>query len=569
MSKIVFKPIIYLDNLIRSIIGYLNVEPKVELTHTYIKFRYNLCDIPGKLYHIPHSLYIKGELNNYIFSLKDYNISQDMDVMYEYKSVSSKELLPINKYIRYHDNYIHPYSDSKTDDKISKEFNILRRLKHENILPIIDIIYNDKVQPTLIFEESISLRDYNLYGKEIMSISQQILLGVRYLHSIGIVHRNLNLETIRVTNVIKIAGFRYYTESFNRDTDYVLSNLNLPYASPELLLGVSFNSYSIDIWAIGCILYELCTNKKLFEGRTNYEVLSSQFRLLGYPKESDMDYNIISNYETYKRATRYMKTMGISIMGKLGKRKLFDNIPDNNLRYIISLILNYDYKERISCNLILKYSCYGEVNTLDITDEEVYSHMEKYPWQNKITALKLLINHINIHSLDKLFKIYHIIDENIRYIKPEEREDTLVKKCINVYYPYLYKSLDVLDYEFNFVTFYDYFRLYLDKILVNYTFIILFRLISLCLTINDVCFILMPKEFFEFCITVTYKLYNIIYDHELYPRLSEEKINRYLKLYSSYNNTEHILQLISDDIRYLFKHTSLDISKIFYFMSTL
>jgi len=34
--------------------------------------------------------------------------------------------------------------------------------------------------------------------------------------------------------------------------------------SPELIKGESYNSKS-DIWACGCVLYELCTLKRVFE----------------------------------------------------------------------------------------------------------------------------------------------------------------------------------------------------------------------------------------------------------------------------------------------------------------
>lgn len=37
----------------------------------------------------------------------------------------------------------------------------------------------------------------------------------------------------------------------------------LPYRAPEIVLGANFD-YQIDMWSLGCIIYELITHKVLF-----------------------------------------------------------------------------------------------------------------------------------------------------------------------------------------------------------------------------------------------------------------------------------------------------------------
>ena len=56
--------------------------------------------------------------------------------------------------------------------------------------------------------------------------------------------------------------------------DQTTSNMNTPYVvsryyrSPELILGSNLYDCSIDIWSVGCIIFELITRTPLFPGDT-------------------------------------------------------------------------------------------------------------------------------------------------------------------------------------------------------------------------------------------------------------------------------------------------------------
>jgi serine/threonine-protein kinase PRP4 len=59
--------------------------------------------------------------------------------------------------------------------------------------------------------------------------------------------------------------------SDNEITPYLVSRF---YRAPEIILGMPYD-FAIDIWSIGCTLYELYTGKILFTGRTNNQMLRS------------------------------------------------------------------------------------------------------------------------------------------------------------------------------------------------------------------------------------------------------------------------------------------------------
>ena len=61
--------------------------------------------------------------------------------------------------------------------------------------------------------------------------------------------------------------------------------VTLWYRAPELLMGGTEYSHSIDIWSVGCLFVELLTLKPLFPGSSELETMMRIFRVLGKPTE--------------------------------------------------------------------------------------------------------------------------------------------------------------------------------------------------------------------------------------------------------------------------------------------
>jgi serine/threonine-protein kinase PRP4 len=127
-------------------------------------------------------------------------------------------------------------------------------------------------------------RDVGLNLRAIQAYAQQIFLGLSLLRKCNILHADLKPDNLLVNenrNVLKVCDLGSASSaSDNEITPYLVSRF---YRAPEVILGIPFD-YAIDVWSIGCTLFELYTGKILFTGRNNNQMLRSIMECRGkYP----------------------------------------------------------------------------------------------------------------------------------------------------------------------------------------------------------------------------------------------------------------------------------------------
>jgi serine/threonine-protein kinase PRP4 len=112
--------------------------------------------------------------------------------------------------------------------------------------------------------------------KAIRAYAQQMFLGLSLMRKCNVLHADLKPDNILVNdsphNLLKICDLGSASDATeNEITPYLVSRF---YRAPEIILGIPYD-FAIDIWSIGCTLYELFTGKILFTGRTNNNMLRS------------------------------------------------------------------------------------------------------------------------------------------------------------------------------------------------------------------------------------------------------------------------------------------------------
>ena len=153
------------------------------------------------------------------------------------------------------------------DDKvlIRSEIDIMKLCHHPNIIRLLDHFENSEY--IFIVMEYISggtltqflkKRYFNFSESQAANIINQIGQGLKYLHSYGIVHRDLKTENIMMTQlndngIIKIMDFGL-SKIVGPKEGLIDGYGTLNYVAPEVLLREPYNK-EIDIWSLGIILY--------------------------------------------------------------------------------------------------------------------------------------------------------------------------------------------------------------------------------------------------------------------------------------------------------------------------
>ena len=185
---------------------------------------------------------------------------------------------------------------------IAREIMILRRLDHPNIMKLEGIIASrnsnsmyfvfDYMEHDL--EGLCSSPDIKFTEAQIKCYMQQLLLGVEHCHLRGIMHRDIKAANILVNNkgVLKIADFGLANIVTPRNKNQLTSRVvTLWYRAPELLMGSTSYSVSIDLWSVGCVFAEILTGRPLLKGRTEIEQLHKIYKLCGPPDEEFWEKN--------------------------------------------------------------------------------------------------------------------------------------------------------------------------------------------------------------------------------------------------------------------------------------
>lgn len=164
-------------------------------------------------------------------------------------------------------------SDKKRRD-VMNEISILSILHHNNIIAYFNHFMDKN---TLLIEleycnggnlyEKINQQKGVLFKQEVVVwYLYQIAAAVAHIHKAGVLHRDIKTLNIFLTktNLIKLGD---YGLAKKLDSEYAMAEtcVGTPYyMSPELCQGVKYN-FKSDIWAMGCVLFELLTLTRTFD----------------------------------------------------------------------------------------------------------------------------------------------------------------------------------------------------------------------------------------------------------------------------------------------------------------
>jgi serine/threonine protein kinase len=299
-----------------------------------------------------------------------------------------------------------------------REIKILRLLQHDNIIDIKTIIkpksLKDFSEIYVVFEPmetdlgSIIKSDQELTLDHVRFFMYQILRGMKYVHSAGILHRDLKPRNILVNSNcdLKIWDFGLARADIpdlyeaGAMTDYIATRW---YRAPELLMGCEDYAESIDTWAIGCIFAELLTRKPFLPGSDSENQLKLIVHMIGIPDGEEIEIN----GGVQLKVPDSVKIKPDENTKKFSKR--FDKW-DKVALDLLKKMLQFNPSKRISINDALKHEFFEELHVED--DEPTTSYVsafdfdfEKYELTTSQTA-ELIYEEITLYHSAKSQNTY-------------------------------------------------------------------------------------------------------------------------------------------------------------------
>jgi eukaryotic-like serine/threonine-protein kinase len=179
--------------------------------------------------------------------------------------------------------------------RFEREAKLLAMLDHPGIASIHALEYVDRV-PVLVLElvEGRTLTERLHEGPlpipEALEIGRQIADALEAAHERGIIHRDLKPSNVMVTpqRRVKLLDFGL-AKALAADTSADLVSKNStetpptspgavvgtePYMSPEQARGQDMDKRT-DVWSFGCVLYELLTGRRAFDGASRADVVAA------------------------------------------------------------------------------------------------------------------------------------------------------------------------------------------------------------------------------------------------------------------------------------------------------
>ena len=286
-------------------------------------------------------------------------------------------------------------------NKILYETNLMRGLCHPSVTKILETFECEKYM--LIIMEYISggnLQNFvkkrrKLCEKTAKILFRQIIQGIRYIHSRGIVHRDIKLENILLdlNNIIKICDFG--VGKLIKPNTILKDQCGTPvYMAPEILKGNGYKGFPVDVWSAGVALYIMLSGTLPFNK----------------DKDHDLEYSILNN--------NIKEIKDISDEG-------------NNL---LKNILEKDPNKRYTCNQILEHPWLNS-NLIDDENPDLdynnnIKNVNKYHLFTNAESILLAKTHIDYRNAQKKDLAENFTIKNLYTLDELNKKDVDTKSAI-------------------------------------------------------------------------------------------------------------------------------------------
>ena len=338
------------------------------------------------------------------------------------------------------------------DMEIKNEINILKSLSHPNIVKIYEF-FDTAVDYYIVTEycKKGELFEYinNKYSeRQLAVLFYQVFSGLCYLHEKKILHRDLKLENLMISEIEKDinTGEEYFWmkiidfgtakifERKKKEKEIIGSSY---YIAPEVLKK-NYNE-KCDTWSVGVILYMTLTGIPPFDGETDDDIIhrikigkysKTNKRFVEHSPEVIDLVNSLLEKNIDKRLSA-KQALQHQWFKKYGGRNLFCNFNKEDIMPYIENLFQYKYNSKLQ-ELVIAFL----VHNLSLTDETLII-LKMFRFFNKAGDCKLtkseftlgLYGYKNKEEVDEMADIiFQRLDgDNNGYIEYEE----FLRACVD------------------------------------------------------------------------------------------------------------------------------------------
>ncbi|KAJ1898902.1 Cyclin-dependent kinase catalytic subunit [Kickxella alabastrina] len=240
-----------------------------------------------------------------------------------------------------------------------REISLLKELQHDNIVRLLDIVYDD-YKLYLVFEFlDLDLKKYmdsvgpaGLSPVQVKSYMHQLVKGIAFCHTHRTLHRDLKPQNLLIdqNGMLKIADFGLGRAIGVPLRVYTHEVVTLWYRAPEILMGSRQYSLAMDMWSIGCIFAEMVRRRPLFPGDSEIDEIFKIFRILGTP--TDKVWPGVSMLPDYKPSFPKWQAKDLA--------ELLPGLDADGIN-LLKRMLIYDPTRRISAKQALAHPYFNDI----------------------------------------------------------------------------------------------------------------------------------------------------------------------------------------------------------------
>jgi len=279
-----------------------------------------------------------------------------------------------------------------------REIRLLKHMNHRNVISLLNV-FHPPAHNMMEFQQVYlvtHLMDADLHrysrskrisGQEIRIILYQILRGLKYIHSAGVVHRDLKPCNIAVNgnSEVRILDFGLSRMCADKMTDHVGT---MWYLAPEIIFLRGQYTKAIDVWSVGCILAELITDRVLFRGENYVSQIRCLINIMGTPTREfitgismERSRNYLEGYPLRQRCDFHHLFMGYDVQAIDLMEKMLEMVPEKRITaaeamlhpYLRDLIEPHHHAEDTAPvydqnfeNMVLPVKCWKELVSHEI-----------------------------------------------------------------------------------------------------------------------------------------------------------------------------------------------------------